>query len=262
MIVAELNGKMPSNLKDSEDILTSDVFSFFKYADRRFLVDYLQNLGVSVSIEDAQKAEFVFWPTYEDGTEPDLVILCGNYYLLFEAKLYSDFSPKTKSTEAQIDREVKMGKMAAQNINKDFVFIAITAEYYKDRDKYFKYENNGSQFIWTNWQSVAAFLYEKLFEENIQNSRGFADDLYLLLVKKRLRAYRGISNIKVRKKTGVFKAVFYNVKSSKYKGEFTGYLDSLESFKLITSYRKFYRKQFFSFPGAVINNREIIFYNG
>ena len=125
MIVAELNGKIPSNLKDSEDILTSDVFSFFKYADRRFFVDYLQNLGVSVSVEEAQKAEFIFWPSYEDGTEPDLVILCGSYYLLFEAKLNSDFSQKTKSTEAQIDREVKMGKMAARNFNKDFIFIAI-----------------------------------------------------------------------------------------------------------------------------------------
>jgi len=54
----------------------------------------LTGLGIVISDTDAREAEFLFWPSYEDGTEPDLVIICGDYYILFEAKLYSDFSEK------------------------------------------------------------------------------------------------------------------------------------------------------------------------
>ena len=151
MILAELNGKIPSRLIDKEDILTSNVFSFFKYSDRKLLKDYLAELGILVTSSESENAEFIFWPSYEDGTEPDLIIICGEYYLLFEAKLYSDFSPKTATADSQIEREIKMGKMSAENLNKKFVYIALTAEYYKNRQKYLKYETDEFLFIWTNW---------------------------------------------------------------------------------------------------------------
>ena len=141
MIIAELYGKIPSKLEDKEDILTSNVFSFFKYSDRNFLKEYLCQIGIEVSENDALEAEFLFWQRYDDGTEPDLIVICGKYYLLFEAKFKSDFSPKTSTIESQIDREIKMGKLAAKNENKEFVYVAITAEYYKDKKKYSKYEN-------------------------------------------------------------------------------------------------------------------------
>ena len=48
MIIAELNGKIPSNLDGKEDILTSNVFSFFKYCDRQLLKDYLFHLGLDL----------------------------------------------------------------------------------------------------------------------------------------------------------------------------------------------------------------------
>jgi len=62
MILAELQGKIPGKLEDKEDILTSNVFSFFKYADRRLLKQYLDHIGITISLHDAQNAEFIFWP--------------------------------------------------------------------------------------------------------------------------------------------------------------------------------------------------------
>src|ERR1035437_6951913 len=110
MMLAELHGKIPSRIEHKEDILTSNVFSFFKYSNRKYLKDYFSSLCIAVPLEDAEKAEFLFWPCYEDKTEPDLVIICGDYYILIEAKLYSDFSTRiidieTKEVEAQLERE-------------------------------------------------------------------------------------------------------------------------------------------------------------
>ena len=99
MIIAELNGKIPSKLEDKEDILTSNIFSFLKYSSRRLLKDYLSLLGIDVTLNDSKNAEFIFWPKYDDRTEPDLVIVCGDNYILFEAKLYSDFSPAPRSLQ-------------------------------------------------------------------------------------------------------------------------------------------------------------------
>jgi hypothetical protein len=77
MYLAELHGKLSRGVERKEDILTSNVFSFFKYSRRDvFLKKYLEKLlGLHCSIEDLKSAEFVFWPTYDDSTEPDLVIL-------------------------------------------------------------------------------------------------------------------------------------------------------------------------------------------
>jgi len=86
MYLAELRGKLSSRVERMEDVLTSNVFSFFKYSSRTiFLKRYLNDLGFKVSDQDAEKAEFRFWPVFEDGTEPDLIIIVGDYYLLIEA---------------------------------------------------------------------------------------------------------------------------------------------------------------------------------
>ena len=101
MYIAELRGKLSSQAELMEDVLTSNVFSFFKYANRKtFLKPFLNDLGFVISQEEARKAEFEFWPSYEDGTEPDVVVVVGNYYILFEAKYFSDFGPDQLKREA------------------------------------------------------------------------------------------------------------------------------------------------------------------
>lgn len=245
MIIAELNGKIPSRLNDVEDILTSNVFSFFKYADRQLFKDYLSALGIEVTLNDSKNAEFVFWPSYEDRTEPDLIVVCGKYYLLFEAKLYSDFSPKTATTNSQIEREIAMGKMTAENLGKEFIYLALTAEYYKNRNKFKKYENHEFRFIWTNWQFISNFLDRKLENDKIKRDKEFASDLFSLLVKKRLRSFEGIKNLKIKSEIKFNDNIFYNVSTSKFKGEFTGFMENLQGFKEIKKYRKIYQKSFF-----------------
>ena len=89
MYLAELRGKLSSRVERMEDVLTSNVFSFFKYSSRDiFLKKYLNELGFNVSDREAEEAEFRFWPVFEEGTEPDLVIIVGDYYLLIEAKYF------------------------------------------------------------------------------------------------------------------------------------------------------------------------------
>ncbi len=263
MILAELYGKIPSKLNNKEDILTSNVFSFFKYSDRKLFRDYLFELGIEVTQKESENAEFIFWPSYEDRTEPDLIVICGKYYLLFEAKLYSDFAPKTITTKSQIEREIEMGKMSAENLNKKFVYIAVTAEYYKDRSKYQNYEKQDYLFIWTNWQFISSFLERKLESGDIQHDKDFAKDLFLLLVKKRLRSFEGITNLKINSKIELNGNIFYNVNTSKFKGEFSGFMENLQGFDKINKYQKIYQKSFFSSLNYFeIFDNKTIFYNG
>ncbi|GAH35154.1 unnamed protein product, partial [marine sediment metagenome] len=177
MYLAELHGKLPSRIERMEDILTSNVFSLFKYSTREiFLQGYLNKLGFNISNQEANEAEFIFWPRFGDNTEPDLVLIVGDYYLLIEAKYFSDFA------EDQIQREIRGGEIEAKNYGKDFKLIAITADYYYKEDKFRVLIPLDfiPHFKWTNWQQVSAFLYSVL--ENRKNikkqERDFALDLY------------------------------------------------------------------------------------
>jgi len=177
-----------------EDSLTSNVFSFFKYSSREiYLRDYLDKLGFEITVKDAEEAEFRFWPHYEDGTEPDLVIIVGKYYILFEAKYYSGFGKKSETTDEQLIREIKGGQLEAFSYGKEFYLIAITADYYFKKDKFEVILPDYEEcFEWTNWQSVSSFLDNILSSNpNIKGSeRDFCLDLYNLLDKKSLRSFR------------------------------------------------------------------------
>lgn len=263
MIIAELNGKIPSKLDDKEDILTSNVFSFFKYSDRQLFKDYLSELGIEVTLKESENAEFIFWPSYDDGTEPDLVVVCGKFYLLFEAKLYSDFSPKTTTIAAQIEREISMGKMTAENLNKEFIYIALTADYYKNREKYLKYETDDFLFVWTNWQFISSFIDKKLESEKLPQNRDFAIDLFSLLVKKRLKSFEGLINIRIQNEFEINDTIFYNLNTSKFKGEFTGFIENLQGFEKIKTYSKIFQKSFFMTLNKIETNKnQTVFYNG
>ncbi len=262
MIIAELKGKLPSKFNRREDILTSNVFSFFKYSDRQLFREYLLKLGIEITLNESRNAEFIFWPTYEDRTEPDLVVICGRYYLLFEAKLYSDFSLKTSTNDPQIYREIKMGKMLAKNLNKKFVYVVITAEYYKNNIKYNQYKMKDSSFIWTNWQFITNFLEDKLENGEIKQNEEFARDLFLLLIKKGLRRFKGIVNLK---NTPIIKLndnIFYATDTSMFKYNISKLLKSLKV-KVVDKYQRSYKRLFFSslncFEIVIIKK---IFYNG
>lgn len=229
MYLAELRGKLSSRIERMEDVLTSNVFSFFKYSNRDiFLRKYLNKLGFSVSDQEAEEAEFRFWPVFEDGTEPDLVIMVGKYYLLIEAKYFSGFSEGAKKDEHQLLRELNNGKLEAENYDKEFNLIAITADYYFKEYK-FKVipQEFRPHFKWTNWQLVSSFL------DNVLNSnpnikgpeRDFCLDLYNLLDKKHLRSFQSITYNGPLLKD--YKSIFFDAKTAKLRGDFIGFIDSL-----------------------------------
>ena len=229
MYLAELHGKLSSRVERMEDILTSNVFSFFKYSNRGiFLKKYLNNLGFNISDREAEEAEFRFWPVFEDGTEPDLVIIVGNYYLLIEAKYFSGFGKKTETTDDQLKREIKGGQLEAFSYGKEFYLIAITADYY-----FKKYKFNAilpdfqSHFKWTNWQLVSSFLDNILSSNpNIKGpERDFCLDLYNLLDKKHLRSFQNITYNGPLLKD--YRSIFFDAKTAKLRGDFIGFIDSL-----------------------------------
>jgi len=232
MYLAELHGKLSSRIERKEDILTSNVFSFFKYSTREiFLKGYLNQLGFEISDRESREAEFLFWHRFEENTEPDLVILIGDYYLLFEAKYFSEFGGETEKMKSQLIREIEGGKLEARNYGKTFKLIAITADYYYKKEKF---QIIPSDFIphfkWTNWQSVSLFL-ESVLESTHrirEQERGFASDLYLLLDKKNLRGFLGFGILNAdRGNIKSYPSVFFEARSAKFRGGFIGFKEAL-----------------------------------
>lgn len=228
MYKAELRGKLPSAVCRMEDVLTSNIFSFFKYADRViFLKSYLESINIKVSDQEAREAEFHFWPTYADNTEPDLVIIVGDYYLLFEAKYFSGFGGKTDKIEAQLFRQINGGILEASTYKKKFLLIAITADHvYRPSIIDDIPEKFHHHLVWTNWQNVAAMLNILLNSDiKLKNSeRLFAEDLYLLLDKKHLRDFQGtdvITNYLPELRS--YGVLFFHAEKAKYRGDFFGF---------------------------------------
>jgi len=199
-------------------------------------------LKVYVSDQEANEAEFIFWPRFEENTEPDLVIIVGNYYLLIEAKYFSDFGGETDKTKAQLIREIEGGKLEAKNYGKDFVLIAITADsYYKD----YKFEVIPSDFIpyfkWTNWQKVSWVLTNILESDKKirKQERDFALDLYDLLDKKNLREFQSFDILSLMNQyLKPHASIFFEAKTAKFRGDFIGFLNSLPFDKKILMARK------------------------
>lgn len=232
MYQAELRGKFTPTESRKEDILTSNVFSFFKYSDRAiFLNQYLKQLGLNVTREDSRKASFAFWPRYEDHTEPDLVIIVGPYYLVIEAKYFSDFGGETENSGAQLVREISGGLLEAKNYGKQFLLIAITADHvYKD-SKFAEIPEEYRQLIkWTNWQKVA-FVLNEVVNGDYQltpQDREFALDLTALLDHKKLRNYQGTDILcSFLPNLGRMQYVFFQAETARFRGDFIGFTESL-----------------------------------
>ena len=239
MYLAELHGKLSPKLERMEDVLTSNVFSFFKYSDREvFLKRYLEMLGFDVSEQEAGAAEFLFWHRFDDNTEPDLIIKIGNYYLLFEAKYFSGFDEGTAVADAQLIREIRGGQLEAYDSDREFNLIAITADtYYKEEKFGVIPQEVRPKFQWTNWQAVT-LLIEGILETN-ENLRGevkaFADDLSSLLDKKNLRGFHGwesplVANASLTSRP----SVFFDARTARFRGDFLGFPQSLSPDEEIT----------------------------
>jgi len=268
MYLAELHGKLSSRLESKEDILTSNVFSFFKYCNRSiFLKNYLFVLGFEIDDKQANEAEFIFWQRYEENTEPDLIIRAGNHYILFEAKYFSDFDNGSSKTKAQLIREIEGGFLEARNFNEKFTLIAITADYcYKDC-KFSSVPAQYRQFLkWTNWQKIASLLQNALNKQKLTDlERTFATDLYSLLCKKNLRAYRGTDLLpSVAYHSDVYGKIFFEAKTARFRDDFIGFDEALINVeKLLSSASTLFLKNrlFFGFRAGLELSETPLFFS-
>lgn len=242
MIVAELKGKVPSSLIEYEDILTSNVFSFFNYASRTtYLKTLLSVHSIYPKDHELRNAEFRFWPRYDDFTEPDVVIIVGNYYLLIEAKLHSDFGTD------QIEREIKSGMSEAQSLNKRFIFIAITDHYNKPKIELNEFCRGHESLIrWMNWQAIAGILLDLLEKDSIIPDKSFTEDVYKMLDKMKLRSFLSFRRIKVEFVVPP-ENIFFLANSANFRGDFIGFEKALGSGEDIPLPLKwlFYKRQYF-----------------
>jgi len=227
MYIAELKGKFSPREERKEDILTSNVFSFFKYADRKlFFYQFLKLIDIHADIKDLITAEFIFWPNYEDGTQPDLVIIIGNHYLLFEAKLFSGFGNNADSERFQMTREFTSGSQEARNLKKNFRLIAITAHYSKHHFISDLFGEIHFDFQWISWHQISLLIHNILNSNECMQieNKSLAEDLYNLMVKKKLRAYAGQNAFDQSKKLFFYpENLFFNASSAIYRGDFLGF---------------------------------------
>jgi hypothetical protein len=226
MYIAEIRGKFSEEGQNKEDVLTSNVFSFFKYANRKiYLKHFLEKLEIDVRIsdDDAENAVFEFWPRYDDRTEPDVVLDVGNYHILFEAKYKSDFGKETKLLKEQIIRELDGGRKEAQNKKKDFRFVAITADYNEPKEKFEELKKK-CKFRWINWHFVTLFLERILERERYEQS--IAQDLYDLLQKKGLRKFNGFLDERLLHPIESRDYLFFDYRSAKFRGKFIGFANA------------------------------------
>lgn len=226
MYLAEIRGKLSGKIENSEDILTSNVFSFFKYANRQlFLKRFLaNNLRIHVSDEDAENAEFLFWPRYTDRTEPDLVLIVGKYYLLIEAKFQSPIDWE------QLLREYENGSFEANNLDKEFYLIALTADYLKpEQFQPVRIKLHFSNFRWINWQQIMHFLLETLEQEGLPSTIWlFCQDLCELLEGKNLHSFRDFNGVLNRIPVlQHFRRIFFAYETAALRGDFIGFQNTL-----------------------------------
>lgn len=262
MYIAELKGKVPSSVKRMEDILTSNIFSFFKYSDRKtYLKSFLKCLELELNDNDLINADFIFWPRYNNETEPDLVIIVGRYYLLFEAKYFSDFSQETPIKKYQLIREIEGGVKEAELLGKEFRIVAITNDYCYKKERFKGIDNYKVHFIWINWQAITGLLL-KLIEKYGSKLHDylFVQDLYNLLLKKNLRSFRAINKINFKPVRSIEENVFY--KTIHPKGVFAGFKHLAEELGQSAKSQEFifYNKYFFKPTDILIPEKNKIFY--
>ena len=266
MYLAEIRGKLPSNLSEAEDILTSNVFSFLKYATRTvFLKAFLGCLGIEADDAALRGAHFEFWPTYDDGTEPDVTIEVGPYYLLCEAKLTADFEPATPKRRSQVRREIEGGLSRARTLGKEFFYIAITGNAIEPPRFSSEVPSHLCRYSkWMNWQAISAIVQESIEqEEGDRRDLLMAADLCTLLDRKRLRGFISFSRLDASSLTRVPQRLFFAAEEAVYRGSFIGFQEALSVVPSLgaVSQRLFYRKQFFSqLPRPNIKTKESVFF--
>lgn len=227
----------------------------------------LNKIGLDLLDENLISAQFLFWPRYDDNTEPDLVIIAGDYYILIEAKYFSGFGEETINRKSQLSREIEGGILEAKTLKKQFVLVAITADYSYNSDKLDEIKRFPNiKFKWINWQFVSNILSNYLNNHEEQNSDYLISrDLYDLLEKKNLRTFISLNDLKFNSVEPIIDRIFFKVETTKYRGAFIGFNKALENQKTITHSKNnvfFYKTYFDRLPKTHLYELDKIFFKG
>ena len=194
MYQAELHGKLSRTVAEAEDILTSNVFSFYMYSDPVHLQRLLAAVRVFVTAEDARRAILDFWPTFADQTEPDVVIRVGRYYVLMEAKLHSGYGVDDESQDRhQLLRETRGGRAKADSLGLEFILLTVTDEPAPSQRIYSVLSGEDrDSWRWINWSSIAQLLETGPLMDRM------GEDLVAVLRRKGLRRFNGFTGVAAR----------------------------------------------------------------
>lgn len=231
MYQAELKGKLPPSASGREDLLTSNVFSFLKYADRTvYLGEFLGQLAqLDIPAAELPAVSFHFWPCLDDGTQPDVVIESETHYILVEAKYHSGVGEEEGNPAGQLVRECEAGAMEATNRGKIFNLLLITDDPIQP-NRLFSHmpPRHRGCATWTNWQSVARLLLEQLeTAATAAPNYLFAQDLYDLLDHKHLRGFITFARLADTPIVPVTREVFFAAATANFRGDFIGIVPAL-----------------------------------
>jgi len=253
-------------LEEAEDILTSNVFGFLKYTDRQiYLKAFFLELELQLTPRALEDADFQFWPTYPDGTEPDVVIIAGKYYILVEAKKNANFGTSSEENKKQLYREYIEGSKAASDLGKEFILLTITSDYSFKLSKFQETPEivSLSCFRWTSWQKFASLL-ERILEKNAEvPNRLFATDLLALLERKNLREFRSFHNLEYSHQYS--EKIFFSYATAKFRGDFIGFKNALPAYSYPPKNKYIFMKEknfygFRNFPATFKPIESEIFY--
>lgn len=196
---AELHGKLSTDpgteLDRLEDLLTDYVFGALKYLDRRCLAAVLSQCIPEVDWEGSEvdRAALQFWPTFVDGTEPDVLVTIGSFCVVFEAKLHSSFGRSRAQADHQLIREWRQSRrwVKARALRNAYV-IAVTADYSEPPDvgaanRFIEHQHGTPDAIrWISWQQIALLL-ESLAAELKPSDQLMISDLIEVMEKRGVR---------------------------------------------------------------------------
>lgn len=226
MIIAELHGKLscekPANER-MEDVLTSNVFGAMKFVGWQYgFFQWLQSaqsfnrrsfarevLPATAMIECVH---YRFWPTFENGREPDLIIGFETSTLIVQLILESKYL--SGSSNIQIDRDdekfqMLSGNQIADQINFighffpnpqnkviENVYMLITSHWSPPSLTYEQAKphilRKDVPIYWTNWQSLPCFLQN--MEIGDHGRQEMINDLLKLFARKKLIPFDGFKD--------------------------------------------------------------------
>lgn len=114
-------------------------------------------------------------------------IITGNYYILFEVKYFSGFGEETDNRKSQLIREIEGGMFEAKTLEKQFILVAITADYFFKENKFDEIKKfTNINFKWINWQTVSNILANYL-EKTMKKIRIIYKLIYFFMSFKNLK---------------------------------------------------------------------------